>query len=160
MKLRLLLLGVTTVLALAGAGIAAATVSFDNGTYFIGRGDVIAYAGKDALIEAPMLGSHVVLNDTMTCVLADGTRVAGELQGSSWRMYFAKPRYAPGNGTITGYTARLQDVDVFNSFDSVSISCGGQPAVYSTTFADWNVVSITATLTFEGHVIPTPENIG
>src|SRR5438876_3923383 len=78
-RLRVWLIGVVsmTAVALATAAGAGATVSFSpqTRTGFIGRGDVIAAAGKDALVANPMVAYNVTQTFTETCTWSDGTSV-------------------------------------------------------------------------------------
>jgi hypothetical protein len=130
-------------LGLAAAGTAAADVRLINGGGFIGRGDVIAYAGKDKLVET----ANVLLQENSlysgTCVRSDGTRVPGTRLDGSISIWLAHARHAPGNGTITGYT-----LDLVNGESSAGFpTCVGM-------FVDATLVSNTTVLTFEGVQIP------
>src|SRR5207247_7951517 len=84
------------VAALATAGVALATVTYtpSTGTLFIGRGDVISSAGKDALVPNPDVVWSASWTWTFLCKYADGRVVQeADLRGASIE-YHAVPRYA------------------------------------------------------------------
>jgi hypothetical protein len=142
-------------LALLGAGAASATVTYDSGTWFIGRGDVIGNVGKAALVEQPRVDWYAEGRITGTCVFDDGTTSAATGSWFHWVMYYAQPRYAPGNGTITGYTAGWNDI--FTGMDSFGFNCaGGIPPTSGVHLVDTTNVITFERLTFEGGTIPGP----
>ncbi len=100
----MLIAGVAT-LAAATAGAASATVTYDPLTDhgFIGRGDVIAYAGKAALVAAPLVSFTRQWDVTVSCEWQDGTRQQATTTLSYFILQEAVPRYAPGKDIITGY---------------------------------------------------------
>jgi hypothetical protein len=112
MKLWIAMIGAIATLTLIGAGAASATVShtpgtdFGNYTWFVGRGDVIANFGKDALLPRLEASDTIVLTKTLACSYPDGTvrTVSGSMSGTFFGAVLA--RYAPGNSNvITGYWA-------------------------------------------------------
>lgn len=92
--------------ALAAAGAAAAGVTYNPSTQtgFIGRGDVIAAAGKAALIADPVVTFSSNTSYTLTCTWPDQTQVRANLTRTFFLVYRPKPRVSPGNETITGYS--------------------------------------------------------
>jgi len=107
MKRLLGLLALSGVLALAAASAAAASVSYDasRNAWFIGRGDVIAAAGKDALVPSGTIGVASFFDDTLRCTYSDGTQTTPTFHDVLDSIFTAEPRYAPGNNTITGYSS-------------------------------------------------------
>jgi hypothetical protein len=110
---QLLVLCMFTALALASASSASATVTYTGpagwelGTWFIGRGDVISYAGKPALVPQPTVTLDFTQTKTFICTYADGTVLPVSGSVDYGMVYQAQPRYAPGNNTITGYIAGI-----------------------------------------------------
>jgi hypothetical protein len=103
---RLAIATCTGLLALVGAGAASATVRYDPSTQsgFIGRGDVIAAAGKDALIPDPVVLFASSTHYTLTCTWPDQTQRRATIERTTFVLFRAATRYAPGSGTITGYS--------------------------------------------------------
>ena len=110
--MRRLLVLVTSIgmLALATAAVASAMASFNpvTGDGFIGRGDVIAYLGKDALtipqpwVIGPTVGWSGRQEVTITCSFSNGaTRTETTSYFLFW-LVFPEARVNP-NGVITGY---------------------------------------------------------
>jgi hypothetical protein len=93
----------------AGAG-AAASFNPQTRTGFISRGDVIATAGKGALIANPMVSYQTTQSFTETCTWSDGTSV--QVSGSHFLflLFQAETERSPGNGTITGYRLSPSDI--------------------------------------------------
>jgi hypothetical protein len=100
-----LIAGVAT-LAVTTAGAASATVTYDplSDHGFIGRGDVIANAGKAALVAEPLVSFTRQWDATVSCEWQDGTRQQATATLSYFILQQAVPRYAPGSGAITGYS--------------------------------------------------------
>jgi hypothetical protein len=103
---RLAIATCTGLLALVGAGAASATVRYDPSTQsgFIGRGDVIAAAGKNALVPDPVVLYTSSTQYTLTCTWPDQTQRRVTIQRTNFVLFHAVTRYAPGSGTITGYS--------------------------------------------------------
>jgi hypothetical protein len=93
-------------IALAAAGVAMAAVTYDPSTQtgFIGRGDVIAAAGKAGLIADPVVTFASTTHYTLTCTWPDQTQVRANLERTFFVVYRAQTRFAHGNETITGYS--------------------------------------------------------
>lgn len=93
-------------LALSAASAAGAAVSYDpsSNSAFISRGDVIASAGKSALIENPVVAFQSTTDYTLTCTWPDQAQRSVNLERSFYVLHRAQTRYAPGSGTITGYS--------------------------------------------------------
>jgi hypothetical protein len=140
-------------LSLIGAGAAAATVTFEQGVFSIGRGDVIAYAGKDALVEHPVVEYSVTAQGTSTCVYADGARLAVTWNSTGYWRWWAEARHAPGNGNITGYT---WDIRNFTPDSMVWFTVRPCPERSSLVVRIENgpAVGSTRSLRFAGHEIP------
>jgi len=92
--------------SLVTASVAAATVTYDPATQtgFIGRGDVIAAAGKTGLIADPFVTFTSTTRYTLTCTWPDQTQRQVSLARQFYAVYRAKTRYSPGKDTITGYS--------------------------------------------------------
>jgi hypothetical protein len=93
-------------LALSTASAASAAASYDpsTNTGFISRGDVIANAGRDALIADPVVAFESTTDYTLTCTWPDQEQRSLNLERSFFVLHRAQTRYAPGSGTITGYS--------------------------------------------------------
>jgi hypothetical protein len=103
--------GLTAGILVMAAG-AGASVSFNpqTRTGFIGRGDVIAAAGKGALIANPLVSYQVVRPFTETCTWPDGTSVQASGSDLFFLLFQAEARYAPGSRQITGYALSPADI--------------------------------------------------
>jgi hypothetical protein len=101
-----------TALALGIAGTARASASFNTDTRsgFVSRGDVIAAGGKDALVANPFVVYNAIHPFTETCTWPNGTSVQASGHSFLFLLYQAETMYAPGSGTITGYTFSLHDL--------------------------------------------------
>ncbi len=117
-----LLVGILSslLIALATAGIASGEAWFNlnTGAAFVGRGDVIAAAGKDALVIpdpmaadlSPFLLTWVGSEDwVLSCRYSDGSTKVFTYTYTRGSMGFPHARLAPGNGNITGYTYGPED---------------------------------------------------
>jgi hypothetical protein len=113
---------------LVTAGVAAAKVSYDPATRagFIGRGDVIAAAGKAGLIADPIVTFTSTTSYNLTCTWPDQTQRSADLERTLFLVYRAKARYAAGNNTITGYSL-TQD----------AIIDGGESLPFPDSFICW-----------------------
>jgi hypothetical protein len=96
----------TALLALVAAGTASAAVSYDPAaqTGFISRGEVIAAAGKGALIVDPMVLFTSTTRYTLTCNWPDQTQRQVALERTAFVLFRATTRYAGGTDQITGYS--------------------------------------------------------
>jgi hypothetical protein len=112
MRRTLTLAGCTALLALIAASAASATVTYDPATQtgFIGRGDVIAAAGKGALIADPVVLFTTTAHYTLTCTWPDQVQRTATLERSTFVLFRAKTRYAGGSGTITGYSFTASNI--------------------------------------------------
>jgi hypothetical protein len=98
----LLIAAASTVIVLAAVGTAAATTT--SSSLFISRGDVIAFVGKDALVPNPVITHATSWNQSWTCTYADASSVTTSAVVHDAVLYNGVPRFAPGNGAITGYS--------------------------------------------------------
>jgi hypothetical protein len=103
--------GLTAGILVMAAG-AGASVSFNlqSRTGFIDRGDVIAAAGKRALIANPLVSYQVVQPFTETCTWPDGTSVKATGSDLFFLLFQAETRYALGSDQITGYLLSPTDI--------------------------------------------------
>jgi hypothetical protein len=103
---RLAIATCTGLLALVGAGAASATVKYDPSTHsgFISRGDVVAAVGKDALVTDPFVLYASSTQYTLTCTWPDQTQRQATIERTTFVLFQAATRYAPGSGMITGYS--------------------------------------------------------
>jgi hypothetical protein len=101
-----------SLLALSATSAAGAAVSYDpsSNTGFISRGDVIANAGKNALIGDPVVAFTSTTDYTLTCTWPDQTQRSLNLERSFYVLHRARTRYAPGSGAITGYSLSSETV--------------------------------------------------
>jgi len=100
----LLIVAVAAGLTLAAVGTASGSNRKATSTMFISRGDVIASAGKDALVPTPVITHVIAFNQSWSCTYEDGTTVAVSAVVHNAVLYYGQARTAPGNGMITGYT--------------------------------------------------------
>ena len=103
--------GTTAVaLGIAAAAGASATLNPQTRTGFIRRGNVIAAAGKDALVANPMVSYEVNQPFTETCTWPDGTSVQASGSHFLFVLFQAETRYATGSDRITEYTLSPNDI--------------------------------------------------
>jgi hypothetical protein len=97
---------------LATASGAEATVTFNpqTRTGFIGRGDVIAAAGKGSLVPDPLVSYEKVQSYTETCTWQDGSSVQATGSSFLFLLFQAETRYAPHSTKITGYAISPADI--------------------------------------------------
>jgi hypothetical protein len=105
-----MLVALTVALMAVGSASADAWFNPESGTGFIGRGDVIAYAGKDALVMPSLLtGTPEVTwtgwrDETATCIYDDGSTRTLTPYPTLWaKNWIPGARFAPGSDNITGY---------------------------------------------------------
>jgi hypothetical protein len=128
-------------LVLLGAGVALATVSFneDTGVGFIGRGDVIDHPdlGKGSLVDEPIISFANTGHHEQVCFKTgpgnNTFRRGDELVGYQVQR---ETRKAPGSGNITGYLLNGQGTPIEPS-DPPTTLCppaGGWSPVTDVTF--------------------------
>jgi hypothetical protein len=146
-----------TAAALATATAAGATVSFNpqTRTGFIGRGDVIGTAGKNALVANPLVAYNFTQSFTETCTWSDGTSVQASGSHFLFLLFQAETRYASGSNKITGYT--LSPADVIDGLTSDAAqdralcwAARGLPDDGSTITQTYDLAPAVRTLTFFG----------
>jgi hypothetical protein len=115
------------------AGTAGATVSYDVNSQsgFIGRGDVIAAGGKDALIPNPVVRFTLEISTRLTCTWPNSTQRSTTMESTLLILYRADTRYA-ANGTITGYFLSRS-----NEFDAEII-----PPFVDETATCWSLLGV------------------
>jgi hypothetical protein len=144
-------------LALSATSAADAAASYDpsSNTGFISRGDVIANAGKAALIPDPVVAFESTTDYTLTCTWPDQEQRSLNLERSSFALHRAQTRYAPGSGAITGYS--LSQDTIFDGGSSPPVpdvvicwSLLGRADDGTAVDLHYQNVSSVATLTFFG----------
>ena len=144
------------VLALVAASVAAATVGYDTSrnAWFIGRGDVIAAAGKDALSPpSGYIGVASFYDDTLRCTYSDGTQTTPVFHDVLGSIFTAEPRYAPGNNNITGYFSGALIFQDYLSNASCPFSLTGHGTLTATTFV--SSVLTSEVVSFNGTKVAT-----
>lgn len=135
-------------------GTAAATASFDINSQsgFIGRGDVIAAAGKDALIANPVVRFLKTTSTRLVCTWPDSTQRTTTISQTLVIVYNAETRYAPGSGIITGYVFGRSD-EIISSID---------PPFLDPTAACWSALGIApngATVQIDAQPLPSTSTL-
>lgn len=101
-----------TVVALVTAAGAGAAASFNpqTRTGFISRGEVMSSGGAGALVANPTIAYQSTQAFTETCTWSNGVSVQASGSHFLFLLFQAETRYAPGNGTITGYSISPSDL--------------------------------------------------
>lgn len=161
MKIWLTVVAVVTAVALGTATAAGASATFNpqTRTGFISRGDVIAAAGKDALVTNPMVSYKVTQPFTETCTWPDGTSVQASGSHFLFILFQAETRYAPGSDKITGFTLSPTDIIDGQTSDpgedrALCWAARGIPDDGSQIVQTYDFGPSTATLTFFGSTGP------
>lgn len=111
-KLWLGALAGTTAVALATATGAGAAASFNPQarTGFISRGDVMAAAGRGALVANPMVAYQTTQAFTETCTWGNGISVQASGSHFLFLLFQAETHYAGGSHNIIGYSISPADI--------------------------------------------------
>lgn len=147
------------ILSTATGANASATFDPQTRTGFISRGEVIASAGKDAVVPDAMVFYSSTQSFTETCTWPDGSTVQASGTHQFYLLFHAETRYAPGSGTITGYAFSPSDIvdggtpppgqDLALCWQALGLPDDGTPVTQT-----YQSGPSTSTLSFNGVVLP------